>query len=103
MTGVTIPKEVYQQELEKLKAEYVMQFGQEAVSNEVQQFTRVQTIERYASAIRFWQKKTPEIYVGITTEDIARHAICSNSLSNMRISVQKLGIQNEVDAAVKLL
>ena len=100
MTGITIPKEIYERQLSLLKQEYVELFGRDALSNEVKQFTRQQTIQRYARSIIFWQERIPEIYVGITTEDIARHAICTNSLRNTQDKVKEYDIEKAVSEAI---
>ena len=101
MTEITIPRVVYDQQMERLKGLYVDEFGADALSDRMQSFSRLATISRYARAMRFWERNLPEVRPGLTLDQIATHALCTNANEQLRSKVREMGIENEVQAALR--
>ena len=103
MTQVTIPKEAYETEMARLRAAYVDEFGEEALSEERRAFSRAATVRRYATISEFWTRHTPEVKPGLTIQQIAAHAITTNAAAQLSARVRELGIEDEVTAEARVL
>ena len=97
MTEITIPRPVYEAQLERLQGLYREEFGDDALSSRVQSFSRPVTIRRYARAIDFWERHTPEVRPGLSIEDVAAHAACTNAAQQLRLRADELGVAEEVE------
>lgn len=97
MTEITIPRPVYEAQLERLRALYREEFGDDALSSRVQSFSRPATIRRYARAIDFWERHTPEVRPGLSIGDVAAHAACTNAVQQLRLRADELGVADDVE------
>mgnify|MGYP006872197821 CR=1 FL=1 len=101
MSQITIPREVYTQELQRLQCAYVERFGEDALSNQKKSFSRAATVARYATVVHFWSEHVPEVKPGLTMAQIATHAICTNALQQARTRLRELEIEEDVDRYVR--
>jgi len=99
MSQVTIPKEMHEKMIEKLRQQYKREFGD---SDAVVTFSRDEMIEKYAKDIVFWKVRTPSIKPGsVTLPIICAHAICTNAEKQMQSLAEQKKIWTEVETLVE--
>lgn len=103
MTEITIPKDVYDRQLGLLREAYGTAFGEGALSNARRSFSHAATVQRYALVIDFWTRQTPAVKPGLSIDDVARHAICTNAIQQAQRTVEEYGIAAEVDRVLRML
>ena len=82
--GVTIPKEVYKRVFEKLTERYKRKFGQDSTQTEIGRRSKEEYVSVYEQNLAFWMKECPDLEQIKDIEDIARYAICSNSIKKVK-------------------
>ena len=95
MSQVTIPKEVFDSQIDIMRSEYIREYGGEALSDEMRSFSRTQTVARYRAMMHFWQSRLEPARPGMSIEDVARHAICSNGIEQASRALKAFGIQTD--------
>lgn len=70
-----------------------MEFGPDALSEEIVALSEAETVAVYARTVRFWRKHTPTMVYNI--EDAARHAICKNAEEQLFERMGKLKIERQ--------
>ena len=96
MSEVTVPKEVFDGEMEKLKGEYVSVFGEESVTGSSKRgMTKEEWMDVYSKNVSFWRDRLPSMDVGdpssLTLPNVARHAICTNAISSLEAKMRDAG------------
>ena len=90
--SITIPKEVHERALLNLGKEYEQTFGFDPLSEGAKETKRLIGKETYERNLLFWKTRLPTVGASSPPPDmetIARHAICSNAISNMERELKK--------------
>lgn len=94
---MTIPKHVHKEEFNKLKEEYVNDFGYVTEDTETVFYTKTEMVHKYAQNLLFWESRITNNPSDLKTiNDIARRAICENSTHNLKNHVKENNIEKEV-------
>ena len=80
-----------------LKKLYMIEFGEDCFKDEEKSFSRNEFVSTYHKNIRFWEKHTPEIVPGINEFSLAKHAICSNAIEQLKKKLREFGIEEDVN------
>lgn len=89
MASVTIPKHIATRVAEELEAEYRREFGDEAASSEQKVMRDRDDLQRiYEANMAFWRARIPTDLS--STERVARHAITTNAVANLRSRMAEL-------------
>ena len=100
MSRATIPKEMHERMVARLRSQYEKEFGP---ADQVVQYTREDLVAHYAAVIRFWQRRVPAVGPAhVSLPLICGHAICTNAISNMKELAAARGVAEEVGAALLL-
>ena len=106
MTEIQISQEMHQDILKELRNEYVREFGFDHALNTRQNaksYSKAEYTSTYARNISFWASRIPTIDPddGIDMRLVAKHAICTNAVQNLRSKVRAMNIEPEVDALLE--
>lgn len=101
--GVRIPQTDFKNEQFSLKCEYETMFGKKCTdANTNQKFeTKQEMIDTYARNILFWSIRLPPIEANMTSRALARHAICKNSIDNLKSRCCERDMGDEVSEALE--
>lgn len=94
MSGaITIPKEVHERVLLELGREYEETFGFDPLSEEAKGTKRLIGKKTYERNLLFWKTRLPSISASSPPDmdTVARHAICTNAISNTERELKKYG------------
>lgn len=101
MSQFTIPKEMHEKMVLRLKQQYEHEFGN---CDAVVTYSREELIKKYARDIVFWKVRTPSLNPGTATLSIiCAHAICTNAVKQMQTLADGKGISSDVEEQVDLL
>lgn len=99
--SITIPQEVVTRVTARVRSEYALAFGDEALSGEVRSLTCEQVIQIYARDVLFWRERLPRDPSELRdVEAVALHALCSNAEARLLERARELGVEEEVKARV---
>lgn len=80
-----------------LKKLYMMQFGEDSLSDTPQTFSREQLILRYGKNLRFWSDHLPLVTPNMDQFCIAKHAICTNAIEQLWKKVDEYHLREDVE------
>ena len=99
--AITIPKDIHNQEFNKLKEEYINDFGYVTEDKEKVFYTKTEMVHTYAQNLLFWSSRVTNDPSDLKTiNDIARRAICENSTSNIKNHLKENNIEKEVTSVL---
>ena len=98
MTQVTIPKEMHDRMVAKLRLQYEQEFGD---ADLVVTYSRQELIDKYVRDYVFWSVRTPTVDPSqVSMSIICAHAICTNAIKQMEKLARSKGIWTEVKTLV---
>ncbi len=99
--AVKIDKDIHEKCMIDLKNEYVRTFGIESFNNTNKKYNKQEYIVLYAENKKFWEQHLPNIDINnpssITQVEIAKHAICTNSIQNLSKKIKEMNIEKEIE------
>jgi hypothetical protein len=96
MSAVHISSQNRSRAQKSLTRLYKARFGQDSLSTNQKMYTRSELVQRYADNLLFWKGQTPEILPGVNEFTIAKHAICSNAMEQLKQQAKKYKIEEDV-------
>lgn len=79
--------------LKSLTNLYIIRFGEQSLSEDTKVFSKEELIGKYKSNIQFWEGSTPEVKQNMSQFELAKHAICSNAVQQLKEKLKSYGIE----------
>ena len=99
MSQIAIDKKSRMRAMKSLTNKYKLKFGEchlnEDLSKNVR-YTHREWILKYAENIEFWKSEVPDLVPNMRNFSIAKHAICTNAMSQLWQKCEEMGVRNEV-------
>lgn len=97
MSKVEISQKNLRLAQKSLKNLYLIEFGEESISDNTQSYTKDELILKYGKNLRFWSDNLPLVTSNMNEFTIAKHAICTNAIEQLWKKVDEYNIRQEVD------
>ena len=95
--SVCIKRKQYNLAVKSLSNLYAAEFKTNNIDNDiVKGFSKDETIERYAKTLQFWKDHTPFASQDMSEFTIAKHAVCTNAISQLWKRIDELDIRKEI-------
>lgn len=101
MSKVQISRKNMQLAQKSMKRLYLGKFGEDSLSDTKRPYTRDELIMRYAKNLYFWDGHLPTFEADMNEFTSAKHAICSNAISQLWKKVDEYEIRSEVTAVLE--
>ena len=100
MTSILISNTDRIRASKSLKRLYIAEFGEDCMDKTVKSFTRDELILKYSNNLIFWKSKIPDITPNMSGFTKAKHAYCSNAITQLWKKVGEYEITQEVEVVV---
>jgi hypothetical protein len=100
MSQVSIDKQSRVRAMKSLTNKYKQQFGEDVLKSTIQtqNYSEREWIMKYAENIKFWKDEVPDLVPNMTQFSMAKHAICTNAISQLWIKCEEMHVKDQVQS-----